>query len=100
LACVLVILWRAASLRPRPLVSAARPFSLLTAWPDPSKVEIAAIYASTFFAVVLPIKVWNSNRNEKKLEQQQLHLNAARLDALSRQINPHFLFNTLNSWRL
>jgi two-component system LytT family sensor kinase len=41
--------------------------------------------------------VWNSARNEKKLEQQQLRLNEARLAALSRQINPHFLFNTLNS---
>ena len=56
-----------------------------------------AIYATTLFATALPIKVWNSNRNEKKLEQQQLRLNEARLAALSRQINPHFLFNTLNS---
>jgi two-component system LytT family sensor kinase len=56
-----------------------------------------AIYATTLFSTVLPIKVWNSNRNEKKLEQQQLRLNEARLAALSRQINPHFLFNTLNS---
>ena len=46
---------------------------------------------------MLPIKVWNSSRNEKKLEQQQLRLNEARLAALSRQINPHFLFNTLNT---
>jgi two-component system LytT family sensor kinase len=58
---------------------------------------IVAIYASTLFATALPIKIWNSNRNEKKLEQQQLRLNEARLAALSRQINPHFLFNTLNS---
>jgi len=56
-----------------------------------------AVYATTLFATVLPIKVWNSNRNERKLEQQQLRLNEARLAALSRQINPHFLFNTLNS---
>ncbi len=58
---------------------------------------IVAVYASTLFSAALPIKIWNSNRNEKKLEQQQLHLNEARLAALSRQINPHFLFNTLNS---
>ena len=58
---------------------------------------IVAVYATTLFATALPIKIWNSNRNEKKLEQQQLRLNEARLAALSRQINPHFLFNTLNS---
>jgi len=98
LACVLVILLaellRSGLAR---LFQQRGPFSLVTAWPDLTRVEIGAIYACTLFAVVLPIKVWNSNRNEKKLEQQQLHLNAARLDALSRQINPHFLFNTLNS---
>jgi two-component system LytT family sensor kinase len=56
-----------------------------------------AVYATTLFATALPIKIWNSNRNEKKLEQQQMRLNEARLAALSSQINPHFLFNTLNS---
>ena len=58
---------------------------------------IVAIYGTTILCTALPIKIWNSNRNEKKLEQQQLLLNQARLAALSRQINPHFLFNTLNS---
>ena len=58
---------------------------------------IVGVYGTTLFSTVLPIKIWNSTRNEKKLEQQQLHLNEARLAALSRQINPHFLFNTLNS---
>jgi two-component system LytT family sensor kinase len=49
------------------------------------------------FAVILPLKIWNNTRNEKKLEAQQLRLNEARLAALTSQINPHFLFNTLNS---
>ena len=35
------------------------------------------------FRTALPIKIWNSKRNEKKLEQQQLRLNEARLAALS-----------------
>ena len=66
---------------------------------DPRRPDGAGgdIYATTLFATVLPIKIWNSNRNEKKLEQQQMRLNEARLAALSSQINPHFLFNTLNS---
>jgi two-component system LytT family sensor kinase len=72
-------------------------FSLQQQWHDTSAWSTIAIYATTLFATALPIKIWNSNRNEKKLEQQQLHLNEARLAALSRQINPHFLFNTLNS---
>ncbi len=72
-------------------------FALQQKWtPLPPWIQVA-VYATTLFATVLPIKVWNSNRNERKLEQQQLRLNEARLAALSRQINPHFLFNTLNS---
>jgi len=58
---------------------------------------MVALFASTLFAVALPLKIWNNSRNEKKLEAQQLLLNEARLAALQRQINPHFLFNTLNS---
>ncbi len=72
-------------------------FALQTRWLPVSLWIWVAVYATTLFSAVLPIKVWNSNRNEKKLEQQQLRLNEARLAALSRQINPHFLFNTLNS---
>ncbi len=58
---------------------------------------MAALYLSTLFAVTLPLKIWNNTRNEVKLEEQQRSLIEARLDALTRQINPHFLFNTLNS---
>jgi two-component system LytT family sensor kinase len=72
-------------------------FALQQKWMPLPPWIFVAVYATTLFATVLPIKVWNSNRNERKLEQQQLRLNEARLAALSRQINPHFLFNTLNS---
>jgi two-component system LytT family sensor kinase len=58
---------------------------------------MVAAYASMIFAVMIPLKIWNNTRNEKKLEAQQLRLNEARLAALTSQINPHFLFNTLNS---
>jgi two-component system, LytTR family, sensor kinase len=64
---------------------------------QPNLLMYAAVYATTLFSVTLPIKIWNNTRNERKLEEQQRHLIQARLEALTSQINPHFLFNTLNS---
>ena len=52
---------------------------------------------TTLFTVSLPIRVWGSFRAEKQLEAQHARLTEARLAALTNQINPHFLFNTLNS---
>ena len=72
-------------------------FSLHPYWQDPHPLTIAAVYGTTLFAVTLPLKIWNNTRNETKLEAQARLLNEARLEALSSQINPHFLFNTLNS---
>src|SRR5229473_2520418 len=58
-------------------------------------------WQTAFFLVVatisVPIKIWNNARIEMKLEEQEKLLLEARLDALQSQINPHFLFNTLNS---
>jgi two-component system LytT family sensor kinase len=65
-------------------------------WDDSLPLK-AALYASTYFCITLPLKVWNNTRNEAKLEDQHRLLMEARLEALSSQINPHFLFNTLNS---
>src|SRR6267142_1535285 len=56
-----------------------------------------AIFACTLATVAVPIKVWNSTRIELKLEEQERMLLQARMEALQNQINPHFLFNTLNS---
>ena len=72
-------------------------FDLTKDWKEMNTWMVVAQYAATVFAVILPIKIWHSSRYEKLLEQQQLRLNEARLAALSSQINPHFLFNTLNS---
>jgi two-component system LytT family sensor kinase len=63
----------------------------------PQPLRTAALYTATLFAVTIPLKIWNNTRNEKKLEEQQRLLVEARLAALTSQINPHFLFNTLNS---
>lgn len=66
--------------------------------PGESRISVLlAVFATTVFATTLPLKIWNATRNEEKLESQQRLLNEARLAALTRQINPHFLFNTLNS---
>jgi two-component system, LytTR family, sensor kinase len=65
--------------------------------PDDPPIVIVVAYAATYFCITLPLKVWNNTRNEAKLEDQERLLMQAKLDALSSQINPHFLFNTLNS---
>ena len=71
----------------------ARLFALTTdSWP----VRLA-VWACAAMVVGIPLKVWNAIRNERFLEEQKRLLLEARLDALQRQINPHFLFNTLNS---
>lgn len=72
-------------------------FTLHPSWPDAHPFSIVAVYITTVFAVTLPLKIWNNTRNERKLEAQGRLLTEARLEALSTQINPHFLFNTLNS---
>jgi two-component system LytT family sensor kinase len=94
-ACVCVILFAELLRQTLANVWPGKVFALQ--WNEAGGWGWAAVYTATLAATVLPIKIWNSNRNEKKLEQQQMRLNEARLAALSSQINPHFLFNTLNS---
>ncbi len=62
-----------------------------------SMLGVGAAFLTTVFAVTIPLKVWNSARNERLLESKERLLVQARLSALSSQINPHFLFNTLNT---
>jgi two-component system, LytTR family, sensor kinase len=52
---------------------------------------------ATVLAIAIPIRIWNTARIEHQLVEQEKLLMAARIQALSSQINPHFLFNTLNS---
>jgi len=64
---------------------------------SPVKPWLVAIVAAGIAAIAIPIKIFNSTRNELKIEEQNRLLAEARLMALTSQINPHFLFNTLNS---
>jgi two-component system LytT family sensor kinase len=56
-----------------------------------------AIYATSIMVIGTELKIWNSVRIQIKLEEQERLLLQARMVALQNQINPHFLFNTLNS---
>src|SRR5882724_9485617 len=58
---------------------------------------LALVVIATLMSVAAPLKIWNNTRIEMNLEQHQQLLLKARMDALSSQINPHFLFNTLNT---
>jgi len=57
----------------------------------------AAIYAASVMTVGIELKIFNSVRIQIKLEEQERLLMHARMEALQNQINPHFLFNTLNT---
>jgi len=72
-------------------------FYLFEPRPLKSWTLFAYCAGTTLFAVSLPIRVWGSFRAERQLETQHARLTEARLAALTNQINPHFLFNTLNS---
>lgn len=65
--------------------------------PYPSWPWLLLVVLATVMSVAMPIKIWNNTRIEMNLEQNQQLLLKSRIDALSRQINPHFLFNTLNT---
>jgi len=74
-----------------------RTFFLFERKPPVNNWTLAASAATTLFAVSLPLRIWSSYRAERQLEAQRARLTEARLAALTNQINPHFLFNTLNS---
>ncbi len=58
---------------------------------------LGVVIIGTLMSVAAPLKIWNNTRIEMNLERHQQLLLRARMDALSSQINPHFLFNTLNT---
>ncbi|MEZ5355249.1 MAG: histidine kinase [Bryobacteraceae bacterium] len=73
--------------------------AIFALYPDAGDGLVAQtlVWVASLFAVLLPIKIWANARTELKLADQLRLLQEARLRALMSQINPHFLFNTLNS---
>src|SRR5436190_4184686 len=67
------------------------------AYPSHPRWVEALIYATAVTLIVIELKIWNGVRLQIKLEEQERLLLQARMAALQNQINPHFLFNTLNS---
>jgi two-component system LytT family sensor kinase len=90
LACVILELGRVA------LAVATKPAWLFAIEPH-WDWWLALCVLATLMSVAAPLKIWNNTRIEMNLERHQQLLLKARMDALSSQINPHFLFNTLNT---
>jgi two-component system, LytTR family, sensor kinase len=59
--------------------------------------QTVMVYLGTILCIAAPIKIWNDARIEHRVREQENLLMKARIDALTNQINPHFLFNTLAS---
>ena len=78
------------------LVIATKPKWLFAIDPQWNWVLILVVIG-TLVSVAAPLKIWNNTRIEMNLERHQQLLLRARMDALTSQINPHFLFNTLNT---
>ena len=55
------------------------------------------IIAASAGCLGIPLKIWNNRWMEQELRAKEYLLTKARLNALKNQINPHFLFNTLNT---
>ena len=66
-------------------------FGNLSGW------QFSLTLLTALFAVTLTITIWNNTRLQIQLQDQEQVVLRSRMEALTRQINPHFLFNTLNT---
>jgi two-component system, LytTR family, sensor kinase len=73
------------------------PHATFSAMESPTWWVEVLIYATSVTVIGTELKIWNSIRIQIKLEEQERLLLHSRMEALQNQINPHFLFNTLNS---
>lgn len=58
---------------------------------------LALTWVANLVTLGVPLRLWNNTRLEMLLKSQEDLAVRARLDGLTQQINPHFLFNTLTS---
>ena len=79
------------------LVDHSFPVSWLFRLESSDPVIILLIFITTLSCVGITLKIWNNTRLEMRLAEQEVLVVKSKLDALANQINPHFLFNTLNS---
>jgi two-component system, LytTR family, sensor kinase len=75
----------------------AVPSHWLFSWHPSNWGYALLVVMSSMMCVAMAIKIWNNTRIEMNLERNQQLLLKTRMDALTSQINPHFLFNTLNT---
>lgn len=71
-------------------------YSFIIESPFYTKWWFIIICIVSFLAIVFLIYRWQININKKK-SQQIIELNLSKLTAIQSQMNPHFIFNSLNS---